>query len=169
MISQDTVIRVFRETAGSSPPEMAAALKTISRSQPELFALAVGLAGGLSEEALSACLVLLITIVRSFEAGSPQPLRAITRRAVVRAFRQNEEVLRTLGELSDTEFAQVADPALHRQPYLFRLVIEIIMEDEERLAPEESCAIFLALKTAIEALDAASRRSRSTPRLKVVR
>jgi len=168
MISEDDVKRALDEASGYTPAKATSVVKTVAEAQPELFAFVVEFTEDLSEETMSLALMMLVTIVRAFELGSPQPVRQIDRRAMTRAYRKNESMIEEIAAAPEAGLLKAA-PKAFRQPHLMRFVVEAVMEDEDQFTEEESGTLFLALKSVIDALDTAAKPPRLRPKLKVVK
>lgn len=168
MISDDVIRQALDEASRYSATKATSAVKATAEAQPELFAFVQELTEDLSENATSLGLMMLVTILRAFELGSAQPPKEVDRKAMTRAMRKNEAMLDGLIGAPEATLREAANPKGFRQPHLMRLVVAMVMEDEDRFTPEEAGTLFLVFKTVVDALDTATKPLRK-PRLTLVK
>ena len=157
VIPEEAVEATWQETALLSPREADRKLKTLFKLQPALLAFVAAESEDLSPSAAALVHYLFFTVARMFYRGGTKP-RKINVASIERIARDVETRVASLQGAHDKFLEQAARALAAEQPYVFRYVIEAIVEapDSEEdpidLTAEDQGAIFLTLATVISAL-----------------
>jgi len=159
-ITETTVARMCREM--TSRPSLSASMDYLEAHQPDvLHYLVASFLDARREAGMKAC-QLGWCVYRSFELEGGQPIRRISKQELIEKAQANQSLLAGTAGASLDEFLEVMSLEFAAQPVVMQLVREAVAEglsndlpqDRERLP--ELVAIFLAVKTVVDALDAAT-------------
>lgn len=157
-IPETLVTDTWQASARSSPSEAKAAIGRLGRRQPALLAYVLAASEPLSPAAGAFMVYVFFVLARIFYATG-EKVRRVPPAAIDECEANIEARLTSLQGTHDAFVDRAALVLSGNQPHVFRYLVETIMEvpsdpiDPIPLTPEEQGAIFIALATAITALD----------------
>jgi hypothetical protein len=159
-ISDEVVEATWQEVAQMEPDEAQTAMQEVAKQQPVLLAHVMASTDDLRDEAQELAIYVFFVIHRIFEAASKEPLVEVSIEKVADHADRNDALLERLSGAHDRFLARVTAVETARQPYVYRYLSEVIIEEGEQdpeleLNEEESGLLFITLKTVIDALDEA--------------
>ena len=140
--------------------DMQRTMQQIGRDQAALMIFVLASTEDLGEDASEMGILLFFVILRAFQKTSPKKIRMIKPARIEAALAANEKLLANCEHADDRFVELAAGIGTRRQPYLFRVVTEVLMQepddpDAPHLSPEEQGQLFLTIKTVIDVLDEA--------------
>jgi hypothetical protein len=164
MISEEIVEATWRDTAALSRSIATAGIGNLGKLQPTLFRFVITEAEAFSRPANELAVYMFFVVSRMFY-GKTTHIRKINSVAVRRHEAAIISRLESLQGAHDAFLQRAAEVLSSREPFVFRYVIETIVEaptseaDPIPLSEAEQGAIFILLATAIECLTSATQRA----------
>ena len=157
-ISEDLVEMTWQEVARFSPRRAEREMSRTAEKQKHLIGFVAAYTEDLSQEASELAFYMFFTIYRMFQMGSPRSLGSIGGDDIEHSLDQNEDLLSRLEGAHVRFIERVAQVESSRQPWVMKYLVETLIEADEGedpiyLTEEETGALFLVLKTVVDALD----------------
>jgi len=157
VVAADVVESSWKEVGSFSPGAAQRESGRVQREQPHLATYVLASTESLSPGAHELGFYIFIVILRAFRSAHGK-IRRITAGAVERTAEEIENTFSKLEGAHEAFLERAADVLGSREPYLFKYVVEALMEapedpdDPVELTEEERGTLFLVLATALEAL-----------------
>ena len=156
-IHETLVEETWQEVAGFSPRRAEREMNRTAKKQRELIGFIAAYTEDLNREAAELAFYMFFTIYRMFQKSSGG-MQRITGDQIEHCLDQNEGMLERLEGAHEKFVERVAKVEASRQPFVMRYLVETLIEapdgeDPVHLSEEEIGALFLVLKTVIDALD----------------
>ncbi len=157
-ISESLVEETWQEVAAFSPQRAEREMNRTARKQRHLLSFVAAYTEDLSRDASELAFYMFFTIYRMFQKSCPRAIRSIRGGRIERSLDQNERLLGRLEGAHERFVERVAEVESSRQPWVMRYLVETLIEAPEGEEPvvlteEEIGALFLVLKTVVDALD----------------
>lgn len=165
-IDEELVEATWKEVASFSPSRARAEMLKLGNKQSNLLAFVTTYLDEIRAEAAELGVYVFFVVHRIFEKAERSKLKRISAKRISDAYDRNEALLMKLHGAHDRFFERVAKVEVAGQPHVMKYVVDTLMEfgeapDEVVLSEEETGALFLVLKTTIDALDEATRGGRN--------
>jgi hypothetical protein len=160
IISDELVEMTWQEVAQMEPEDAQTAMQAVAKQQPVLLAHVMASTDGLRDEAQELAIYVFFVIQKIFEGAAEGPLEEVSITKVEEHADRNDALLERLSGAHDRFLARVTAVETARQPFVYRYLSEVLIEEGEQdpeleLTEEESGLLFITLKTVIDALDEA--------------
>jgi len=158
VIPAQVVESTWTEFASLGADQARRRAEATARAQPDLLAFVLALTEELSPSAQELAIYVYHVIWEVFRRSTPRKIRRVKAGAVERQWVQNSQELERLAGAHSRFFEKAARDKTASQPFVFRYMVEAIMEagedpdDPIELTKEEEGTLFLVLKTVIDLL-----------------
>ncbi len=168
-ISESLVEETWQEVAAFSPQRAEREMNRTAREQREFIGFIAAYTEDLSREAAELAFTMFFTIYRMFQKSSGDGIEGIRGGQIEHCLDQNENMLQRLEGAHEKFVERVARVEASRQPFVMRYLVETLMSSpgprgaagpdgrnpvvDTVLTEEETGALFLVLKTVVDALD----------------
>ncbi len=157
-VSEALVEETWQEVARFTPQRAEKEMNRTAGKQRHLLGFVAAYTEDLSREASELAFYMFFTICRMFEKSSPRTIRSIGGGEIEHSLDQNEKLLGRLEGAHERFVERVAEVESSRQPWVMKYLVETLIEADEGedpvyLTEEETGALFLVLKTVVDAID----------------
>ena len=163
MIPDEIVEKTWREVASFDASKARHSMGKISKRQPALLAYVMAEMHESRPDAQELAVYLFYVVCRMFGRLPGHRLKKVSISQVERRADENEAMLERLENADDRFLKRAAQVEAESQPYVVRYLTEAILEGDDpdlEINEEESGLIFLVLKTVVDLLDEACKKSR---------
>ena len=158
-LSEELVEETWQEVALFSPSRGAEEMIKIGKKQPDLLAFMVSFSEELEEQAKELALYMFLVVYRIFEKGHKKKIKVLKAKEIIKFYDGNETLIEKLEHAHEKFYDRITRIQISHQPYVIKYVVDTLFEESEDkndslcLTEEDTGAIFLMLKTVIDALD----------------
>ena len=157
-ISEKIVDETWTEITSITPEAGYSESINVSKSQPEVLSYIIEMTEDLDQEVRELAIFMFFVIHRMFQKAYSRQIGIITSDEIIASYKENEQLLESLGGIHEKFFERIARVQMSEQPYVIRYVVESIFEaaqDENPilLTEEDMGYLFLMMKTVVDVLN----------------
>ena len=156
MIPETLVEATWEEVSSLTDTSASREMDRVAQSQPALLAYVFADTEALSHEVHELAIYMFFVILRMYEKHFGPRLTRLEPQDIEKARKRLEETMDRLIEVDRQDPSRESIIAGEKQPHVMRYVAECLFEpgeDEIELSEEERGALFLTLKTVIDAMN----------------